>query len=360
LADKTAFFPAGFYNSRIAPREKKGQMLKIDTHAHILPSQWPDLNGKHGISGIPYLERDGERRLIMKDGRFFREIWPNCWDLDLRVEEYSRFGIQVQVISTVPVMFCYDADPAHGLELAQFLNDDIARHQQARPRAVIGLGTVPMQDADLAISELRRIRSELGLAGIQIGSNVNDRNLDDPELFPIFEAASELGLAVLVHPWEMMGRDLMPKYWLPWLVGMPAELSRAICSMVFGGVLEKLPLLRICFAHGGGSFPYTIGRIEHGFNMRPDLVATDNPVNPREYLDRIYVDSVTHDPLALRYLLEVMGPGQVMLGSDYPFPLGEQHPGSLIEGLSLPEQQQAGLFSANALRWLGLRAEDYA
>lgn len=334
-------------------------MLKIDTHAHILPSEWPDLNDRHGASGIPVLERSGERYLIMKDGKFFREIWPNGFDMDVRIEEYARFGIQVQVISTVPVMFSYDQPAGVCLELTRFLNDDVARHQQAHPRHVIGLGTVPMQDADAAIGELRRLHDELGLPGIQIGSNVNDRNLDDPELFPIFEAASDLGIAVMVHPWEMMGREKMPKYWLPWLVGMPAELSRAICSMIFGGVLERLPDLRVCFAHGGGSFPYTIGRIEHGFNMRPDLVATDNDVNPREYLDRIWVDSVTHDPRALRYLLEVMGEGRVMLGSDYPFPLGEQRPGSAIEALELPKAQQRSLFFESALDWLGLPAERF-
>ncbi|NND44455.1 MAG: amidohydrolase [Xanthomonadales bacterium] len=335
-------------------------MLKIDTHAHILPPDWPDLNGRHGAAGIPVMEQRDGRYLIMKDGKFFREIWPNAFDVEVRIEEYARFGIQVQVISTVPVMFSYDQPVAACLELSQFLNDDVARHQQDHPRHVIGLGTVPMQDADAAIGELRRIREELALPGIQIGSNINDRNLDDPELFPIFEAASDLGVAVMVHPWQMMGRELMPKYWLPWLVGMPAELSRAICSMIFGGVLERLPKLRICFAHGGGSFPYTIGRIEHGFNMRPDLVATDNDVNPREYLARFWVDSVTHDPLALRYLLEVMGDERVMLGSDYPFPLGEQRPGSAIESLNLPEAQQHSLFSGAALTWLDLPAETFA
>lgn len=334
-------------------------MLKIDMHAHILPRQWPDLNRKHNVSGIPSLERDGERYLIHRHGKFFREIWPNCFDIDTRIAEYATFGVGVQVISTVPVMFCYDQAPEHCLELARFLNDDVAAQQQAHPRRVIGLGTIPMQDTALAIEELRRIKEQLGLPGIQIGSNVNDTNLDHASLFPIFEAAADLGLAVMVHPWEMMGREQMPDYWLPWLVGMPAELSRAICSLIFGGVLERLPQLSICFAHGGGAFPYTIGRIEHGFRMRPDLVATHNTVNPREYLGRFFVDSVTHDPQALRYLLDVVGVEHVMLGSDYPFPLGEQRPGSAIESLALPEPEQARLYHANALRWLGLEKGAY-
>ncbi|NIM70689.1 MAG: amidohydrolase family protein [Xanthomonadales bacterium] len=334
-------------------------MLKIDMHAHILPEDWPNLGAKYNTRGFPYLERHDGRCLIMRDGEFFREIWPNCWDDRVRIEEYETFGVDVQVISTVPVMFCYDQPAALGLEIARFLNDDVARRQHDHPRRIIALGTLPMQDVSLAIEELRRLREQLDVRGVQIGSNINDRNLDDAELFPVFEAAEDLGMAILVHPWQMMGRDKMPRFWLPWLVGMPAELSRAICSMIFGGVLERLPGLRICFAHGGGSFPYTIGRIEHGFNVRPDLVATDNPVNPREYLGRFFVDSVTHDPQALRYLLDVVGDDQVMLGTDYPFPLGEQEPGRLIESLGMPAATRAKLFHANALRWLGLDADAF-
>jgi aminocarboxymuconate-semialdehyde decarboxylase len=329
-------------------------MLKIDMHAHVLPGTWPDLNRKYDVTCFPTLEHSDGRSLIYRDGKPFREIWPNAWDMPLRVREYAKFGVDVQVISTVPVMFSYDAEARHALDLARFLNDHAAACQQDMPKNVIALGTVPMQDTGLAIAELRRLKDELGMAGIQIGSNINNLNLDDASLFPIFEAAQDLGMAVMVHPWEMMGGEHMSRYWLPWLVGMPAELSRAICSMIFGGVLERLPHLRLCFAHGGGSFPYTIGRIEHGFNMRPDLVAVDNPVNPRDYLGRFFVDSITHDPQALQYLLDVAGAEAVMLGTDYPFPLGEQKPGNVIDQLDLPEHTQRQLFHENALRWLAL------
>jgi len=295
----------------------------------------------------------------MRDGSFFREIWPNSWDAEIRIEEFAGHGVDVQVISTVPVMFSYHAEPAHALELSRYLNDHVAELQQRHPRNIIALGTVPMQEADTAIAELRRLREELGVCGIQIGSHINNCNLSNPELFPIFEAARDLDMAIMVHPWEMMGREHMPKYWLPWLVGMPAELSRAICSLIFGGVMERLPELRFCFAHGGGSFPFTIGRIEHGYNMRPDLVAMDNPVNPRDYLGRFWVDSVTHDSRALAYLIDVLGIDSIMLGTDYPFPLGEQEPGRVIDALDLEERDREGLYSANALRWLGLEAESF-
>lgn len=335
-------------------------MLKIDMHSHILPRSWPDLNEKFGVSGFPCIKHEKDRARIYKDGRLFREVEPNAWDPELRIEQYRRHGVAVQVVCTVPVMFSYWAEPRHALELSRYLNDHIAQVCRSYPRSITGLGTVPLQSPELAIREMERCRKRLGLAGLQIGSHVNDWNLSDPQLFPFFAAAQDLDVALLVHPWDMMGSGSMRKYWLPWLVGMPAELSRAICSLIFGGVLERLPRLRVCFSHGGGAFPFTIGRIEHGFKMRPDLVAVDNAVNPREYLQRIYVDTITHDPKALRYLLEVMDPSRIMLGTDYPFPLGEQRPGAVIEALDLPMEMQRRLYHAAALEWLGLEHADFA
>jgi len=335
-------------------------MLKIDTHAHFLPRDWPDLAAKYGDVRFPVIHHgDDGRHRIYKDGKFFREIWPKTWDPEERIADYARFGVQVQVISTVPVMFSYWSKPHHALELHQALNDHTAAACRDYPRHYAGIGTVPLQSPRLAVQELERCMDQLGLQGVQIGSHVNDWNLDAPELFEFFQAASELGAAILVHPWDMMGAASMPKYWLPWLVGMPAEQSRAACCLIFGGVLERLPELKVCFAHGGGSFPYTIGRIEHGFNMRPDLVATDNPRNPRDYLGRVYFDSWVADPRALRYLLDTVGHERVMLGTDYPFPLGEQEPGAGIAALGLDDTQQARLYHGTALEWLGLPASRF-
>src|SRR5215470_16053657 len=168
-------------------------------------------------------------------------------------------------------MFSYWAEPAPALDLATHLNDHIAEVVAAHPKRFAGLGTIPMQKPELAIRELERCVRELKLSGVEIGSNVNGANLDSPELFPIFEAAAALNAAVFVHPWEMAGRDRMTRYWLPWLVGMPAETSLAICSLIFGGVLEKLPALRIGFAHGGGACQAKIGQIDRRFEARPDL-----------------------------------------------------------------------------------------
>ena len=328
-------------------------------HTHILPRTMPNWTEKFGYGKFIHLESnpDGSANM-MQGGNFFRRIVENCWDESLRIKEYEKFNTQVQVVCTIPVMFSYWANPKDCAELSRFLNDHIAELVQQYPKHYIGLGTIPMQDIDESIKELERIKS-IGLVGIQIGSNINDKNLSEDEFFPIFEACSRLGLAVMIHPWQMMGFDSMKKYWLPWLVGMPAETSRAACSMIFGGVLERLPKLRVCFSHAGGSFLPTLGRIEHGFNCRPDLVAIDNQVNPKEYVGKFWVDSITHDIDALKYILNMQGSKRVCLGSDYPFPLGDLEIGKFIEESDLSKTQIEDIFCNATLEWLGLEKPEF-
>lgn len=336
--------------------------MKVDIHTHLLPPEIPRFAERYGYGGFITLQHHAPCRakMVRDDGKFFREIESNCWDGAKRIEECDAAGVRVQVLSTVPVMFGYWVKPEHGLDMARFLNDQLASVVREHPRRFVGLGTLPLQAPELAVRELERCVRELGLAGVQIGSHVNEWNLSDPKLFPVFEAAAELGAAVFVHPWDMMGEARMQKYWLPWLVGMPAEVSLAICSVIFGGVLERLPKLRIAFAHGGGSFPGTLGRIEHGFDARPDLCAVDNPVSPRDYLGRFWVDSLVHDADALRFILRLFGPEKVALGTDYPFPLGENQPGALIESLAeLEGSTRERLLWRNAFEWLGRSPENF-
>ena len=338
--------------------------MKIDLHTHILPSDWGDLDAKYGYSGFVRLEHHKPccARMMMGD-RVFREITDNTWEPARRIEECDAVGVAMQVLSTVPVMFSYWAKPADALDLSRFLNDHIAEVVRAHPTRFAGLGTIPLQDPDLAAQELERCVRDLGLHGVQIGTHVDPnehchgaecRNLDDRSLDVVWKTAEHLDAAIFVHPWDMLGKQRMPKYWLPWLVGMPAETCLAISCLTFGGVLERFPRLRVAFAHGGGSYPFTVGRMEHGFHVRPDLVAIDNKVNPRSYLAhsddngvvspaRYYVDSLVHDADALRLLIKLFGAERVALGSDYPFPLGEEQPGRLIESaewLSADEKTQ--------------------
>jgi aminocarboxymuconate-semialdehyde decarboxylase len=333
------------------------EFFSIDIHTHILPENIPDFGARYGYRGFIHLDhhKPGCARMMMDD-KFFREVQANCWDPQVRLAESDHFQVNVQVLSTVPVMFSYWAKPQDTLDLSMFLNDHIAGIVQRWPKRYVGLGTIPMQDPELAIQELERCK-RIGLAGIQIGTHIHGTNLGEPRLFQVFEACQELDMAVFVHPWDMMGADRMDKYWMPWLVGMPVETTTAITSMIFSGLFERLPKLRVAFAHGGGSFPATLGRIEHGFLMRPDLCAVDNNVNPRDYLGRFWIDALVHDPAILRLVVDQMGADRVAMGTDYPFPLGELVPGELIRSMPYDDATKQTLLGGAALEWLGARRE---
>ena len=328
--------------------------LKIDMHTHIMPKVVPDWSSKFGYGSFIHLDhhRPGFARMMQGD-KFFREIESNCWDEKIRIEEYAKYNTQVQVVCTIPVLFAYWAQPKDGLTVARFLNDHIADIVAQHPKHYVGLGSLPMQDVDLAIAELERCKA-IGMKGIQIGSNVNQKNLGETTFEPLWQAIQELDMAVLVHPWEMMGQEEMKKYWLPWLVGMPAETARAMCSLIFAGVMERYPNIRFNFAHAGGSFLPTLGRIEHGFNCRPDLVAIDNPVNPRKYVGHFWVDSATHDDKLFQYVLDMQGSKRVTLGTDYPFPLGDLEVGRFITQMNLEQSVIEDVFCNATLEWMKL------
>ena len=333
--------------------------MKIDIHTHILPENWPNLKEEFGYGGWVSLEHhDPGSAKMLKDNEFFRTVEANCWDPNIRMKECDYHAVDVQVLSTVPIMFSYWSEPNDALVLSKILNDHISKIIDQFPNRFLGLGTIPMQNPEIAVWELERCVKDLNLAGVQIGSNINGKNLNDDSLFPVFEAAADLGAAIFIHPWDIMGKNEMEKYWLPWLVGMPAETSRAICSMIFGGVFERLPNLRVAFAHGGGCFPATVGRIQHGFDVRPDLCAVDNKVDPLDYLGKFWVDSLVHDADALDFLIKKMGENKIALGTDYPFPLGELEPGKLIESANYTNDTKDKLLFQNALDWLGL-SHDY-
>lgn len=318
-----------------------------------MPERIPNWFQKFGYGEFIHLEHHKPccARMIKGD-KFFREIESNCWEPKDRIPEMDTTGVDIQVLSTIPVLFNYWAKAQDGLETSRFFNDHIAQCVELYPERFIGLGTVPLQDIDLAIREMERCVVELKMPGIEIGTNVNQANLSDARFDPFWQAAEELNCSILIHPWEMMGENDMMKYWLPWLVGMPAETSRAICSLIFAGVFRKFPSLKFAFAHGGGSFPATVGRVEHGFQVRPDLCAIDNPVNPRNYLGHFWVDSLVHDAASMELLLKTVGDQRICCGSDYPFPLGEHHPGALVESMPLSDQIKQAILWENAMEWL--------
>ena len=329
--------------------------MTIDVHTHVLPERWPDLVERWGDGRWPRLERlDACSARILVAGRHFRDITDQCWDPRRRLEDMARTGVDRQVLSTVPVMFSYWAPARAALELCRCLNDHIAGVVRDAPDPFLGLATVPLQDVELAIAEMGRAVGELGLSGVEIGSNVGGWNLDDPALFPFFEAAAARRVPLFVHPWEVLGAERLGRYFFPWLVGMPAETALAIASLILGGVLERLPDLRVCFAHGGGAFFYILPRLDAGWRVRPECQAAI-PRPPSDYARRFWVDSLTHDPDVLRFLIGRIGTERVLLGSDYPFALGEAMPGETIRRLDgISEPNRARLLGGNCAAFLGL------
>lgn len=292
----------------------------------------------------------------MVGDRFFRHIYSACWDPEKRLEEMDRDGVDMQVISATPVLFAYERPVQHALDCARLFNDaalELCAQGRGRLKSFC---QVPLQDIDAACKELSRCKAA-GHLGVQIGNHVGEKNLDDPGILTFLHHCADEGAAVLVHPWDMMGRPRMPKYMMPWTVGMPAETQLGIVAMILSGAFDKLPSkLRICFAHGGGSFAFLLGRLQNAWQHHPVAHGVCE-LPPRSYLNRFYVDSAVFDERALEFLVGTMHADRVMLGSDYPFPLGEHHVGELIRSSHLTPRAKSQLLGGNAAEFLGLETK---
>jgi aminocarboxymuconate-semialdehyde decarboxylase len=333
-------------------------MQVIDIHNHFFPRTWPDLAARYRTPNWPWIRHteDGKAEIMVGD-RFFRQIYSACWDPEVRLNEMDRDGVDVQITSATPVLFAYERPIEHALDCAKMFNDsalEMCAHGKGRLKSFC---QVPLQDVDAACKELSRCM-RAGHVGVQIGNHVGEKNLDDPGLITFLHHCADEGAPVLVHPWDMFGQERMPKYMMPWTVGMPAETQLGIVAMILGGAFDKLPTsLRICFAHGGGSFAFLLGRLENAWQHHPVAHGVcEKP--PSAYLDRFYVDSAVFDERALQFLVETMGVERVMLGSDYPFPLGEHPIGGVIRSSHLAPQMKSRLLGENAAKFLGFQATE--
>ncbi|ATF16576.1 amidohydrolase [Brevibacillus brevis X23] len=329
--------------------------MRVDFHTHIIPEDVPNLTERFHGERWPVLHRTctcGAN--IMVGGKVFREVTDQVWDPQKRIHDMQREGVDMQVLSPIPVTFSYWAPAAEAEVMARIQNDFIAETVNQHPNHFIGLGTVPLQDTEVAILEMDRCMHELGLRGIEIGTNVNGNNLDDPGLIPFFEMCQTWDVPLFVHPWETLGRERMPRHNLMYTVGMPSETALAAASLILGGVIEKFPRLKICFAHGGGSFPFILPRLDQGWTVWPHLRLTDQP--PSVYAKQFYFDSLTYDPLNIPYMMKRFGEDRIMMGSDYPFLLRETPPGDVIDHtLELTDGQKRALLGENALRFLNIK-----
>jgi aminocarboxymuconate-semialdehyde decarboxylase len=332
-------------------------MQVIDIHNHFFPETWPDLSKRYGTPDWPWIKHTEPGKAdIMLGDRFFRHIYSACWDPEVRLQEMDRDGVDLQVISATPVLFAYERPVEQALDCARLFNDAALELCSRGKSRLQSFCQVPLQDTDAACKELSRCM-KAGHHGVQIGNHVGAKNLDDAAIRTFLHHCADEGAAVLVHPWEMFGRERMPKYMMPWTVGMPAETQLSVVAMILSGAFDRLPpTLRICFAHGGGSFAFLLGRLENAWHHHP-VARGESEHSPSYYLNRFSVDSAVFDQRALEFLVQTMGADRVMLGSDYPFPLGEERVGSLIRESSLPQHAKAKLLGANAARFLGLATE---
>ena len=330
-------------------------MKMVDVHSHFLPRGWPDLAARFGTANWPWLKHTAPgQAMLMVGEQEFRPVTQACWDPVVRLEAMDRDGVEVQIMCATPVLFSYDRPATHALECARIFNDAAHEICASKPPRLKSLCQVPLQDTDLACRELSRAMAD-GHIGVHIGNHVGERDLNDEGLITFLQHCAAEGAAVFVHPWDMMGQERMSKYMLPWLVAMPAETQLSILWLILSGAFERLPRsLKLCFAHGGGSFPYLIGRVDNAWRNR-DIVREDCPRLPSSYVDRFHVDAAVFSGDALAFLVKVMGEDRVMLGSDYPYPLGEQQVGSLIRSHpGLADRTRAKLLHANATRFFAL------
>jgi aminocarboxymuconate-semialdehyde decarboxylase len=328
----------------------------IDMHSHFFPAITREQAQAADASRAPWLAVDdnGQTGQIMLGNKPFRPVQRVLWDAHARVAELDALGVQMQVVCATPVMFADAWDATRAASWATRMNELALEFCAGHPTRLKALAQVPLQDLTLACREASRAKAA-GCIGVQIGNHLGDKDLDHEQLVDFLIHCAVEAIPVLVHPWDMMGAGRMKKWMLPWLVAMPAETQLGMVSLILSGALERIPAsLKICFAHGGGSFAYLLGRVDNAWRHR-DIVRESCPQLPSSYAHRFHVDSAVFDPAALQLLVGVMGVQRVMLGSDYPFPLGEQRIGALVRDADfLGAQGQARLLGGNALSFFGL------
>lgn len=330
-------------------------MGSIDVHTHYVPKSWPDLSTHVGPGSWPWMRVDSERAaMIMVGSSEFRRVQSDCWDAEVRLADMDTDGVDIQVVSPTPVFFSYDKAADEALKVARIFNDLALKICAPAPDRLLPFAQVPLQDPDAACAEVDRCIAA-GHVGVEIGNHVGDRDLDDEGIVTFLQHCAGRGIPVFVHPWDMPTSPRLDRWMARWLTGMPAETHLSILAMILGGVFDRVSAdLKICFAHGGGSFAFWLGRLENAWSGRPDLIATSER-RPSEYLGRFSVDTVVFDPTALRLLVDTLGVENVILGSDYPYPLGERPVGAVVDRADfLNDTAKGALLSGNAKRFLGL------
>lgn len=333
--------------------------MSYDVHAHCIPSDiMAALETDGDRLGVTVAERNGARRLLIGNAPSGPPMNPALADLPARLRAMDTAGVQVQLLSSWIELAAYTLPVSQGVRLARMFNESLAQLISERPDRFRGLCTVALQAPQQAAAELRHAVDVLGMVGAEIGTTVAGRELDDHDLDPFWAAANELRCLLLVHPFDALAGRGVERYFLNNLVANPAESTIAVAHLIFGGVLERHPDLRIVIVHGGGFAPYQVGRLERGYVAKSGLTATHLNESPRTALRRLYYDTVLHDPVSLAALIAFAGPEQVLLGSDYPFEMGDPDPvGTVAAVPDLSESDRQLILTGNVERLLGVATE---
>jgi len=328
--------------------------MNIDMHSHFIPEKFIQMARKGAPSLQVKIEKDlSGNELMHHDQGYAYPLLKGFFDPNQRIKDMDNARIDMSVLSSAPPLFYYWADSEIALDVAALINDSIKEIVDTYPDRFIGMGTIPMQNIDLAVNELRRCVNDLGFRSVQIGSNIEGKQLDDPQFLPFFKACNDLGVLVTLHPYYVGAKGALGKYYLTNLIGNPLDSVVAAASLIFGGVLGKCPDLKVCIVHGGGYFPYQFGRLEHGYKVRNEP-KINGAKSPGSYLGQLYFDSILFDPGALDYLVKFAGFNHVVMGTDYPFDMGEASPVDLIESMECSLEKQKSILGENTARLLGV------
>ena len=324
--------------------------MKIDVHAHYVPQECiGEVKGSDGRTyGLRIIQEGSHQVPYTGNARNVGFETEQIYSIERRLKDMSTQTVDMQVLSVPPFFFFYAIDPGQSLELCRKINNAFAETVRSYPNRFVALANLPMQEPRMAAQELERSVRELGLRGAEICSNINGKNLDDKSLAPFYAKLQELDVPVFIHPSNVLGSDRLRGYHLQNLIGNPSDTAVAAASLIFGGVLQEFPRLKFYLAHGGGSCPFIRGRWDHGWQVRPEARANiDRP--PSDYFRLLCFDSLVHSVPALNYLVETVGPGRVMMGSDYPFDMGDKKPVSDVAALPhLSDDQKEMIFGDNA------------
>jgi len=277
-------------------------------------------------------------------------------DPEKKIRDMDEKGIEIYILSSTPFAFFYEVENDLAVELARYHNDQLSEMVKKHPDRFAAVATLPLQGPSEAVKELERAVKNLGLRGVEIGSNVAKRELGDEKFWPIYEALQDLDVPMFIHPHHVAGLDRLMDFYLNNLIGNPLDTTIAATRLIFSGTIEKFPKLKVVLAHGGGQFPFIFGRIEHGYHVRPEPKEKVHQP-PRAYLKNLYFDTITHNVDALRYLIAFAGVDHVLMGSDYPYDMGDPNPVQTVSKLSkIKAADRRKIMRENAIALFGLKA----